>query len=112
MYVATGQCDPLALVFRIFNSCNFWGFDSPLSGDSVRLGNDAASHVICSKYKECSASVSNDLQFRKKKLFFKFVGQENLYVARPVTKYDAANTKEIRIQACMSDLHRIRTQQP
>jgi hypothetical protein len=71
MYVARGQCSPLALVFRIFNSCNFWGFDNPVSGDTVRLGNDSASHVIGSKYKECSASVSKGLEFREKIIVFK-----------------------------------------
>jgi hypothetical protein len=48
----------------------------------------------------------------KKLLFVRHVGQGNLYVARAVTKYDTANTKEIRTQAYTNYLLGIRSQQP
>lgn len=47
-----------------------------------------------------------------KMLFVRHFCQGNSYVARTVTKYDTANTQEIRTQAYMNYLLGIRSQQP
>jgi hypothetical protein len=46
----------------------FWDFDSSVSGDSVHLGNDAASHVNGSKHKEYITFISKGVEFRGKKI--------------------------------------------
>ena len=95
MYVATGQCGPLAPPFSGFIIlARLGGFDSPVSGGYVLLGNDDASHAIGSKHKECNVFISKCLEFTKKKI----------YICSP-TRYTTFVMVEYLFTICLTARH-------